>query len=211
MSRRAPVFLALLFLLLVGCASRTTGTSAPTATPFSTVTASSPSGGASSTPQPGASTPTAPSRPTRGSVPTSAATPGPTTFASRALARTNAYRSQFNCPPLRENAQLEQAALAHSQDMAQHGYFDHNSPSGETPWDRIHAAGYQFSLAAENIAAGYQTPEAVIDAFFNETPPNDGHRRNLLNCGLRDVGFAYFYQKGSPYGSYWTQDFATPR
>ena len=131
-------------------------------------------------------------------------------FASRALARTNSYRSQFNCPPLRENAQLEQAALAHSQDMALHGYFDHNSPSGQTPWDRIHAAGYQFSMAAENIAAGYQTPEAVIDAFFNETPPDDGHRRNLLNCALRDVGFAYYYQKGSAYGSYWTQDFATP-
>ena len=137
-------------------------------------------------------------------------TSAPTSFASRALARTNSYRSQFNCPPLHENAQLEQAALAHSEDMALHGYFDHNSPSGQTPWDRIHAAGYQFSMAAENIAAGYPTPEAVIDAFFNETPPNDGHRRNLLNCGLRDVGFAYFYQKGSPYGSYWTQDFATP-
>jgi uncharacterized protein YkwD len=151
-----------------------------------------------------AATPTSPSRPTR--TPTSA----PTSFASRALARTNSYRSQFNCPPLHENAQLEQAALAHSEDMALHGYFDHNSPSGQTPWDRIHAAGYQFSMAAENLAAGYPTPEAVIDAFFNETPPDDGHRRNLLNCGLRDVGFAYFYQKGSAYGSYWTQDFATP-
>jgi uncharacterized protein YkwD len=94
--------------------------------------------------------------------------------------------------------------------MALHGYFDHNSPSGQTPWDRIHAAGYQFSMAAENIAAGYATPEAVIDAFFNETPPDDGHRRNLLNCALRDVGFGYFYQNGSPYGTYWTQDFATP-
>ena len=94
--------------------------------------------------------------------------------------------------------------------MALHGYFDHNSPSGQTPWDRMHAAGYQFSMAAENIAAGYPTPEAVIDAFFHETPPNDGHRRNLLNCALRDVGFGYYYRQGSAYGSYWTQDFATP-
>ena len=53
-------------------------------------------------------------------------------------------------------------------------------------------------MAAENIAAGYPTPEAVIDAFFNETPPNDGHRRNLLNCGLRDVGFAVLLSKGQP-------------
>ncbi len=160
----------------------------------------------------GTATPTHPARPVSTPTPTSrpAPTPAFASFASRALARTNAYRSQFNCPPLHENAQLDQAAFAHSQDMAVHDYFDHNSPSGQTPWDRIHAAGYQFSMAAENIAAGYPTPEAVIDAFFHETPPNDGHRRNLLNCALRDVGFAYYYQKGSTYGSYWTQDFATP-
>jgi uncharacterized protein YkwD len=160
----------------------------------------------SSSPNQATPTPTHPAR--RTPTPTSA--PAQASFASRALARTNAYRSQFGCSPLRENARLDQAALAHSQDMAAHDYFDHNSPSGQTPWDRIHATGYQFSMAAENIAAGYPTPEAVIDAFFNETPPNDGHRRNLLNCSLRDVGFAYFYQKGSEYGSYWTQDFATP-
>jgi uncharacterized protein YkwD len=143
-------------------------------------------------------------------TPTSGPTSAAASFANRALARTNAYRSQFNCPPLRENAQLDQAAFSHSQDMALHGYFDHNSPAGQTPWDRMHAAGYQFSMAAENIAAGYPTPEAVIDAFFHETPPNDGHRRNLLNCALRDVGFGYYYRQGSVYGSYWTQDFATP-
>jgi uncharacterized protein YkwD len=203
--RRILFLYALLGLIVAGCATGSLDGSI--AIPSQTVTASTEPatlGITPTTPPRVAATPTSPSRTTR--TPTSA----PTSFASRALAQTNSYRSQFNCPPLHENAQLEQAALAHSEDMALHGYFDHNSPSGQTPWDRIHAAGYQFSMAAENIAAGYPTPEAVIDAFFNETPPNDGHRRNLLNCGLRDVGFAYFYQKGSPYSSYWTQDFATP-
>jgi uncharacterized protein YkwD len=203
--RRNVFLLALLGLAVAGCASGSLSIAGTTQTPSQTVTAAPEPASSPTTPSHAKSTPTSPSRPTR--TPTS----GATSFASRALARTNAYRSQFNCPPLRENAQLEQAALAHSQDMALHGYFDHNSPSGQTPWDRIHAAGYQFSMAAENIAAGYATPEAVIDAFFNETPPNDGHRRNLLNCALRDVGFAYYYQKGSPYGSYWTQDFASPQ
>jgi uncharacterized protein YkwD len=202
--RRIFLLLTLLGLAVTGCAIEPLGVSGSTQSPAQTVPASTEQASTPTTSSRVAATPTSPSWPTR--TPTTA----PMSFASRALARTNSYRSQFNCPPLRENAQLEQAALAHSQDMALHGYFDHNSPSGQTPWDRIHAAGYQFSMAAENIAAGYLTPEAVIDAFFNETPPNDGHRRNLLNCGLRDVGFAYFYQKGSPYGSYWTQDFATP-
>jgi len=131
-------------------------------------------------------------------------------FVIRAIARTNLYRQQNGCPALHENAKLDQAAFGHSQDMAINHYFDHNSPSGVTPWDRIHAAGYTFSEAAENIAAGYATPEATIDAFFNEQPPNDGHRRNILNCSLQDVGIGYYYLASSPYQSYWTQDFATP-
>jgi uncharacterized protein YkwD len=154
--------------------------------------------------------PTATPRPPLPAPPSTATVATSSTIAARALAQTNTYRAQSGCPPLRENAQLDQAALQHSQDMALNGYFDHTSPSGQTPWDRIHTAGYQYSAAAENIAAGYSTPEAVIDAFFNETPPNDGHRRNLLNCSLRDVGFGFAYRGGSPYGSYWTQDFATP-
>jgi hypothetical protein len=27
--------------------------------------------------------------------------------------------------------------------------------------------------------------------IHNETPPNDGHRLNLLNCSLKDVGVGY--------------------
>ncbi len=207
----ALVALVALVVTIAGCTPVTAGISRSSngSSPQATVVAKT--GGAptpSSPPSRATATPISTHPPRRAPTPTSS--PAQASLASRALARTNAYRSQFNCPPLRENARLDQAALAHSQDMAMHGYFDHNSPSGQTPWDRIHAAGYQFSMAAENIAAGYPTPEAVIDAFFNETPPNDGHRRNLLNCALRDVGFAYFYQKGSEYGSYWTQDFATP-
>ena len=34
------------------------------------------------------------------------------------------------------------AARAHSVDMHEKHYFDHNSPDGRTPWDRIKAAGY---------------------------------------------------------------------
>lgn len=202
-------------LFLAGCGPATAGIARTSdGSPPGSVSASTgstPTPSTTSTQAAAIATATHPPRRTPAPTPTSVLSAhAPASFASRALARTNAYRSQFNCPPLHENAQLDQAALAHSQDMATHGYFDHKSPAGQTPWDRIHAAGYQFSQAAENIAAGYATPEAVIDAFFHETPPNDGHRRNLLNCALRDIGFGYFSQPGSAYGSYWTQDFATP-
>jgi uncharacterized protein YkwD len=146
---------------------------------------------------------------TRPPVATTPPSPLSQDFIRRAIARTNSYRQLHGCAPLTENAQLDQAALGHSQDMAIHNYFAHDSPSGQTPWDRIHAAGYSFSVAAENIAAGYATPEAVIDAFYNEQPPNDGHRRNLLNCALHEVGIGYYVYSNSQYRTYWTQDLGT--
>lgn len=142
-------------------------------------------------------------------VPTSTPESSTASFVQRAIARTNYYRQQFGCPALKENQILDSVAYAHSKDMAVRGYFEHDTPEGVTPFQRMTAAGYKWSQAAENIAAGYATPEQVIDAFFNETPPNDGHRRNMLDCGLRDVGIGYFSLDGSPYGSYWTQDFGT--
>jgi uncharacterized protein YkwD len=132
-------------------------------------------------------------------------------FIVAAIDRTNSYRTQNGCAALRESTLLDQSALNHSMDMAKRNYFEHDSPDGETPWDRMHAVGYQFTTAAENIAAGYKTAESVIDAFFNETPPNDGHRKNILNCSLKEVGIGYYYQAGTKYGTYWTQDFGTPR
>lgn len=41
-------------------------------------------------------------------------------------------------------------------------YFDHNSPSGTTPAQRLSAAGYTYTQMAENIAAGQATPADVM-------------------------------------------------
>jgi hypothetical protein len=91
------------------------------------------------------------------------------------------------------------AARAHSKDMRVKGYFEHNSPDGKTPWDRIKAAGYS-QPGAENIAMGYATAKAVIDGWMN----SPGHRANILNCKLKAVGIGVEYGSGGPW---WTQDF----
>jgi uncharacterized protein YkwD len=38
-----------------------------------------------------------------------------------------------------------------------------------------------------------------------------GHRANILNCRLRNVGIGYGESSGSAYGTYWVQDFGTAR
>jgi len=38
-----------------------------------------------------------------------------------------------------------------------------------------------------------------------------GHRANILNCALKEIGVGYATDSASRYGVYWTQDFGTPR
>jgi uncharacterized protein YkwD len=132
-------------------------------------------------------------------------------IATRALARTNQYRRQFGCPALTLDPALTQAAQAHSNDMARNDFFSHTGSDGAQPDQRLLRAGYRFTRMAENLAAGYDTPEAMVDALFNETPPNDGHRRNILDCALREMGLGYSFLADDggnvAYNHYWTQDF----
>ncbi len=135
-------------------------------------------------------------------------------YANRVIARTNLYRQQNGCPALTANPILMSTAQAHSEDMAIHDFVGHNSFDGTTAWDRIRQAGYRYSIVAENVAWGQPTPEQVVDAWFNETPPNDLHRLNILNCKLHDIGVGYYYLANDPGNItahyYWTEDFGTP-
>jgi len=131
-------------------------------------------------------------------------------LAEQVVAVTNVYRAMHGCGPLTLNPQLTAAAHEHSEDMATHDYFSHISLDGSTPWDRISRAGYKYSSAAENLAAGYPTAQEVVDGWYNEVPPNDGHRKNMLDCTLMEVGIGYAENDSSTYQIYWTQDFGTP-
>lgn len=143
--------------------------------------------------------------------PTVTATPTATDdFVTGVVDRTNYYRRLHDCPALNLNAQLTSAAQRHSDDMALHDFLSHTGSDGSSPWDRINDVGYSFSFAAENAAAGYSDPESVVDEWYNETPPNDGHRRNILNCDLQDIGVGYAQNPNTTYRYYWTQKFASP-
>jgi uncharacterized protein YkwD len=132
---------------------------------------------------------------------------------ARVIARTNAYRVANGCPALTVNAILMSTAQGHSQEMALRDYVGHNSADGTSPWKRIKAAGYTYRLVAENIAWGATSPEQVVDAWFFESPPTDAHRKNILNCALRELGVGYFSLASDPGNvtahTYWTQDFGT--
>lgn len=104
-------------------------------------------------------------------------------------------------PPLAMETTLRSAARYHSQDMADNGYFDHNSQDGRSPWDRIGQAGYAGMPVGENIAAGNGTAAATFDQWVHSA----GHCRNMMSANATEIGIGVAV--GGPYGAYWTQTF----
>ena len=88
----------------------------------------------------------------------------------------NKERENRGVHALSWNDQLFEAALLHSEDMAENNYFSHDSQDGRSFIDRITSAGYSYSTVAENIAAGYSDAQAVVNAWMN----SEGHRENML-------------------------------
>ncbi|MCS0635088.1 sigma-70 family RNA polymerase sigma factor [Streptomyces sp. LP05-1] len=121
-------------------------------------------------------------------------------FGQRVTALVNSERAKNGCGPVSQNGLLDTAARRHSDDMAARGYFDHTSPDGKDPGDRVTAAGYQWSTYGENIARGQQSPESVMDSWMNSS----GHRANILNCSFKEIGVGIHEGSGGPW---WTQVF----
>jgi uncharacterized protein YkwD len=137
--------------------------------------------------------------PTRVFAPPTSAGTGGSKAEDVVIRLTNQERAKAGCPALRMDSRLRTAARLHSKDMATQNYFSHTSLDGDSFVDRIKQAGYP-NPGAENIALGYQTAAAVMQGWMN----SDGHRANILNCGLRAIGVGVFF---GPKGPAWTQDF----
>ncbi|MFG2042398.1 CAP domain-containing protein [Dactylosporangium sp. NPDC048998] len=131
-----------------------------------------------------------------------AAQGGNAAYEAQVLTIVNSERAKAGCQPLAYNAKLRAAAYKHSADMAARNYFSHDTPEGVSFATRITNEGYRWSNAAENIAKGQRTPEDVMNAWMNSS----GHRANILNCKLKDLGVGLAYQGKTPI---WTQDFGT--
>jgi len=119
--------------------------------------------------------------------------------------RINRERENAGLSPLAAEVRLGEAAFLHSEDMAFHNIFNHTGSDGSSPWDRFARAGYPMTRGAENIAAGYGTPAAVVEGWMNSS----GHRANILNGNVKHIGVGHISHSASDYGRYWTADFGS--
>lgn len=113
----------------------------------------------------------------------------------------NIERKKNGLTEFRMDSKLSNVARIKSKDMADKNYFSHTSPTYGSPFEMMKEFGINYRAAAENIAMGQATAEAVVKAWMN----SDGHRKNILNPSLNTIGVGAY--KSSNKAIYWTQMF----
>jgi len=120
----------------------------------------------------------------------------------------NDARADQGLPPLKSSEPLGQAARYHASDLGEDDYFSHDTydRAGSDldfvcdTWQRIET--YTPGANAENAAAGYTTPQEVMEAWLS----SPGHQANILTTYSWEIGVGFYEGSGSYY-TYWVQDF----
>jgi hypothetical protein len=102
---------------------------------------------------------------------------------TRMLELLNQARRQADLAPLAADSELRDIALAHSEDMVEHRFFGHVSPTSGAPADRARRAGVLVSMFGENVAVA-STPEVAHEGLMS----SPGHRANMLRAEFTHVG-----------------------
>ncbi len=99
---------------------------------------------------------------------------------------TNSERVAWGLNTLQPNSQLSAAALAKANHMFEKQYWDHFGPEGESPWQFIRGAGYDYVYAGENLAKGFRTAEGIHEAWM----ASPTHKENIISGNYKDIGVA---------------------
>lgn len=112
---------------------------------------------------------------------------GISSFEREVVKYTNIERVKNGLPELQIDNKLSEVAWYKSKDMQTLDYFDHTSPTYGSPFDMMSQFGVSFTAAGENIAYGYPTPEALVQAWMD----SPSHRENILNSIFTHIGVGH--------------------
>ena len=161
---------------------------------------------ATTAPPPRPSNPAPPPPSPRGDGSTGAAS-----IATAVVAAINSARAQQGLPALTVYAGLQSSAHGHDLAMAAANQLSHQLPGEPDLGTRETNAGVSWTAAGENIGWTSDMTQAgalgIEASMLGETPPNDGHRRNILSATFTVVGVDVYLD--STHGRLWlTEDFA---
>ncbi|AHZ23552.1 hypothetical protein BM92_13275 [Haloferax mediterranei ATCC 33500] len=142
--------------------------------------------------------------------------------------RLNEERQKRGLSPVEYDLELQAIARYHSKDMAESGYFAHDSPDGESLKARYQKFGYNckvpvggnaYMTGSENIAqtyhdenvvgAGYlATEQELADGLMDQWMNSTGHRKNILTPEWNNIGVGvYIIEESGGTAVYATQNF----
>jgi uncharacterized protein YkwD len=129
-------------------------------------------------------------------LPASVAPPAPGGIRAELRECATKERRKVGLGPLSDDPALDAAAQAHALDMKQRNYFEHETPGGKSPFDRIDAALVSlgsllgldrlstFDWMGENIARGFADADATCAGWMN----SPGHKANILRPQFDAIG-----------------------
>ena len=124
--------------------------------------------------------------------------------AAAAATMISQYRQNNGLGMVEVDPELMRLAESQSQAMADKNklYHDVRAPLAK----RLNNAGYDATVAVENVSAGYHT---LAEAFsgWRDSPP---HRANMLKTGVTKIGIAASYAPNTKYKVFWTMILAAP-
>lgn len=98
----------------------------------------------------------------------------------------NEYRAAEGLGTLRLDERVVTAANDRMRHMEEEAYWAHESPNGVTPFTWLRVRAYEFQLAGENLASGFETARLLVQSWM-ESP---GHRANIMEPEYQDCGIA---------------------
>ncbi len=119
-------------------------------------------------------------------------------YADEVIRLVNQEREKAGVGALNLNKAIEAAANIRARELVEQ--FSHTRPNGNSCFTAIEEQGMIYRMAGENIAAGYASPQAVMNGWMN----SPGHRSNILNGSFNAIGVGHYQKDGY---NYWVQLF----
>jgi uncharacterized protein YkwD len=123
-----------------------------------------------------------------------------TPLESGVLVDINNFRRAHQLPPLKFSTRLTAAARAHTQEMAQQGYFAHDSANGSAFWRRIQgfytSSPWRYWSVGENLL--WSSPDVSPRHALEMWLASPEHKANLMNARWREIGVAALHEAAAP-------------
>jgi uncharacterized protein YkwD len=123
-----------------------------------------------------------------------------TPLESGVLVDINGFRRAHHLPPLHLNTRLGAAARQHTREMAQDGYFAHESQNGSLFWKRIQSfyasSPWRYWSVGENLL--WSSPDVTPEKALQMWIASPEHKANLMNPRWREIGIAALHVAAAP-------------